>query len=110
MANIKRKMVKERASVDMYSLCDGQLEGVRKYLDDLTEQYGGNATLILEYDYEDVSVYLEYERLETEAEANRRITRARKAQERRDAAKFKQEERERKELSRLLNKYGKGEG
>ena len=106
MANIKRKMVKEKASVDLYSLCEGGLKDVREYLDQLAEQYGESAKLHLEWYYEDVSIYIEYERLETVKEAERRVKATRKARERRKAAKIKQEEQERKELARLLEKYG----
>ena len=105
MSTIKRKMKKEKASVDMHSLCEGKLIQVQKYLNELTEKYGDSAVLVLDWYYEDLNIYIEYERLETEVEAVTRVKAAQLALARRKAKELKLEEKERKELARLTKKY-----
>lgn len=95
--------VTESRSITLYDF-EGSLSSVRKYVDGLIETYGEEAKLELEWDYEDVSLIVRYQRLETEAEAEKRTTKARKAKETREKNVRKKEERE--ELARLLEKYG----
>ncbi len=106
---IKRKTKEEKAGVELYSLCDGEILKVRKYIDDLIELYGEDAKLDLDWYYDDVNVSVKYLREETEVEAKKRIEAARKARERRKVKKEKDagvvEAKERKELARLLKKY-----
>lgn len=100
-------MVVETAGIDKYVFCDGALKDVRAYIDQLIGQYGEDATVSINYwDYEDWDLVIEYERLETEKEAEKRVRAALKARERKQAKEIKQEEAERKELTRLLKKYG----
>ena len=103
--NIKRKMVDEKRSVDLYSF-EGKLNDVREYLNELEKEYGADAKLDLQWDYDYVGMHIHYQRLETEKEAEKRVAKARKVRERNKANKLKQEEAERKELARLLKKYG----
>ena len=121
----KRKIIKEREQISLYDF-DGSLEDVRKMLDNLIEKYGASAKLDHDYDYEpysgcggwgcsgDRTYFFEvhYEREETDAEMEKRLATARKRRESRKATMAKKaaakEEAERKELARLLEKYGEG--
>jgi hypothetical protein len=109
----KRKMKDERVTVSLWDL-DGSLEHAREHIDYLIEQYGKDARLDndSEYDYDGscTSVfYLHYKRVETDAEMNKRLKAAVKAREYRKVQKVKdavkQEANERKELARLQKKY-----
>ena len=109
----KRKMVKERVTFSLYDF-DGKLAEVRDFIDSLIEQYGKDALLDndTEWDYDcDRSVfYLHHEREETDAEMDKRLKAAVKAREYRKIQKAKdavaKEENELKELARLRKKYG----
>ena len=104
MANIKRKTKKEKAGASLYDL-EGDILKVREYVDSLIKEYGESASLHLDWYYDDVSLYIEYDRIETEAEAKKRVEAARKARERRKAQKLKKEEQERALLAKLKEKY-----
>lgn len=108
-----RKMIKERKVYSLYDF-DGKLCEVRDFIDSLIDEFGANAMLDndTEWDYDgDRSIFvLHYEREETDAEMNKRLEAARKQREYRKVQKAKEaverEARERKELARLLEKYG----
>ena len=101
-----RKEITERRCLSPYLYDFSEsLVDARKRVDDLIEEYGEEAKLELEWDYEDVSLIIQYQRLETETEAERRETKSRKAKETRERNTRKKEEKERKELARLLEKY-----
>ena len=106
---IVRKEVNESKTLSLYEL-EGNLVVVRKYFDELVDQYGEEARLELDWDYEDCNLILRYQRLETEKEAEKRIVKAQKAKATRDAKRLKKEEIEeeadRKEWARLQEKYG----
>lgn len=115
----KRNVKKER--VRYYGDFEGSIKSVIDSLQHELEQYGDNAYLEQdeEYDYGGCHMcrgypiwYIVYEREETEAEMQKRLNAARKQRERRKANKAKEaaakEEAERKELARLAKKYGEG--
>lgn len=113
---MKRKMIDEKRSVNLYEV-EGKLVDVRKYIDELIAEYGEEAKLEIEWDYDDVSLMLNYQRLETELQAAKRIDKAQKAAATRKRNRLKKEEAahkeldkleeiERKELARLKAKYG----
>ncbi len=101
----KYKMIRDRRQL---SLCDleGKLIDVCEYFNDLVEQYGNDAELVLEWDYENVDLAVEFEREETDKERDRRLLKDLRAREKKEAAKVSKEEKERKELARLQKKYG----
>lgn len=110
----KRKMKKEQITISLWDL-DGSLEHARDYIDTLIDEYGKDATLDndTEWNYGDdeYAVFrLNYERKETDAEMDKRLKAAAKARIRRKAQRekdaVKQEAQERKDLARLRKKYG----
>ena len=108
----KRKMMKERYNVSVYDM-EGTLSEMRDYFDGLIEQYGKDAHIYheMEWDYDGdrSTFYVHYEREETDAEMEKRLKAAAKQRERRKAQKIKddaaKEAKERKELARLQKKY-----
>jgi len=112
----KRKMIQERER--FWGDLDGRIVDVCKELQDMVDRYGESASLEMgiEYDYGcpngyDV-FYIVYEREETDAEMAKRLKAAEKANAekaaKKAAAMAAQEENERAELARLLQKYGEG--
>lgn len=105
---VVRKEVNESKTISLYEL-EGNLVVIRKYFDELIDEYGEEAKLALDWDYDDCNLILRYQRLETEKEAEKRIAKAQKAKATRDAKRLKKEEVEeeadRKEWVRLQKKY-----
>ena len=82
---------------------EGPVEDVMAFLYDLCREYGKDATLSSRY-YDDW--VLSFERLETEVEYDKRIKKEKKKRENHKAYKAKCEEGEKKELAKLIKKYG----
>lgn len=110
----KRKMKDEQITISLYDI-DGSLEHARDYIDSLIEEYGKDAVLDNEREWEyggdEYSVFkLRYKREETDAEMDKRLKAAVKAREYRKIQKAKdavaKEKKELKELARLRKKYG----
>lgn len=99
------KVIQDRKQLALDDF-EGKLVEVRDYLDSLIEQYGDDARLVLEWDYENVDLELQFDRKESEAERAKRLEKARKDREKKAAAKAVKEEEEQAELARLLEKYG----
>ena len=71
------------------------------------DTYGDKALLEIEYGYDgDCDVIISYMEEETDKELEKRLALGKKKREANKADKVKQEERERKELAKLLAKYG----
>lgn len=103
----KYKVIRDHKQL---SLCDleGKLSDVREYIDILAEQYGNDAELVLEWDYESVDLEVQFTREETDVERNKRLLKDLRAREKKAVAKAAKEEGERAELARLLKKFGEG--
>lgn len=90
----KFKKVDRQQRLDLFDI-EGSLSKIRTWLDQLEEQYGPYARLVLESDGEFPALYVIYQELETEAEYEARM---------REVKKRKQEklDREAKALSLYL--------
>ena len=109
MANIKRKMKSERKYLGgAYDLASGKLCDILSHVQSLIEEYGEEAYVEYDYGYDGPGeIEIIYERLETEKEAEKRVTAAKKSREYRKKEKLKTEEKERALLEKLQKKYGK---
>lgn len=114
MSDIKRKMIEQEFYVTEYDL-QGRLVEVIDLLQYFVNDFGDTAEIDIRlsyygYDSADIEVKGKYFREETDEELERRITRAKKARAtaktNRAKAKVKKEEQERKQLAKLLEKYG----
>lgn len=105
---MKRKRIVESAPIDI-DVIEGSLINTIGILQGLVENHGATSRFRLEYghydDY-DVHIMFEYDRPETDQEYNKRVAKQKKSAEARKRAKKAQEERELKELDRLLKKHG----
>lgn len=78
------------------------ISSVMKELEDLRGKYGPNAEMRLDSGYDSISILLKHTRLESDPEYNARI----REETRVAKARLVDELEERKELKRLLKKYG----
>jgi transposase len=115
MSNAKRKKVRESFYVDIDQF-EGKVVDIIRRLEADLESYGESAEIDIYIDYHAYGggSYIvcegHYWRDETDKEMQKRLDREKKAREaekkKRAEAKVKKEEQERKELARLLKKYG----
>lgn len=73
----KFKKVERQQRLDLFDI-EGSLSKIRKWLDEVEEQYGTHARLVLESDGEYPTLYVIYEELETEAEYEARMREVKK--------------------------------
>lgn len=114
MSNAKRKMIQGNFYVDHYDL-SGSATKIIQVLQEWVNQYGDSVHIDIDinrgwYDDCEIEITGTYQRQETDEEFNKRIARQKKAREtakkKRAEEKVKKEDEERKELARLLKKYG----
>lgn len=102
----KYEIIRDKSREDIESLA-GKLSDVRDHINWLIEDHGEDAWIEIEHGYDGYAeVYIYFDREETDRERNKRLTKARKECDKKVAAKAAKEEKERKELTRLLKKYG----
>jgi hypothetical protein len=120
MSKVKCKKIKEQYMQDLpYSWYNSHsglpVRDVINHLESFISKYGEEATMVFSFFQDDYlgdsfELIVNYERMETQEEANKRAERNRKARETRERNKIrdakKKREREMKELKRLKKKYG----
>lgn len=84
---------------------EGQLSEISHFLHELANECGNDAYISIDQYGDTVDVEVSWTRLETDAERDRRLAKARKVREIRKIERAAVEGRERAELARLQEKY-----
>lgn len=88
--------------------CDidcGTLSALKMEIENLIEMYGEDATLVLDSGYTNLSQYVEYKRIESDSEYNKRLKAESKTRELEEKRSKIIEDKDRKEFERLKKKF-----
>lgn len=97
-----------KKTIGVTAYCDidcGSLAAVKMEIEHLIEMYGEDANLVLDSGYNNLSQYVEYKRIESDSEYNKRLKAEAKTKELEEKRNKTIEENERKQFERLKKKF-----